>query len=35
LDGSCGLFQLFMANHPDYANTYAETTFTVEKAGTY
>ena len=34
-DGSCGLFQLFMANHPDYANTYAETTFTVEKAGTY
>lgn len=34
-DGSCGLFQLFMANHPSYANAYAETTFTVEKAGTY
>ena len=34
-DGSCGLFQLFMANQPSYANSYAETSFTVEKAGTY
>jgi len=35
-DGSCGLFQLFMAGSPAYANNAcASTTFKVEKAGTY